>query len=102
MAYCRGDRVEGKDRSTGCFLRADRKAIMEALASPNELHPRLYEDQQTRRILDRLVRLHDLAAPVGKGEKGLSEGRVQSVALRLICEREKEIQDFREGRILDY
>jgi len=50
---------------------------MEALASPNELHPRLYEDQQTRRILDRLVGYMISPLLWEKVRRGLSEGRVQ-------------------------
>lgn len=76
------------------FYELTEKAIQKALASPNELNQSLYEAQQARRILDRLVGY--LISPIlwQKVKRGLSAGRVQSVALRLICEREKEIQEF--------
>jgi DNA topoisomerase I len=76
------------------FYEITKKGIEEALAHPRELNRERYEAQQARRILDRLVGY--LISPIlwQKVAKGLSAGRVQSVALRLICEREKEIQDF--------
>jgi DNA topoisomerase I len=76
------------------FYEITKKGIEEALAHPKELNRERYEAQQARRILDRLVGY--LISPIlwQKVAKGLSAGRVQSVALRLICEREKEIQDF--------
>lgn len=76
------------------FYELTQKAIREALAHPNELNLKLYEAQQTRRILDRLVGYMISPLLWEKVRRGLSAGRVQSVALRLICEREKEIQAF--------
>ncbi len=78
------------------FYELTRKAIKEALAKPNELNPKLYEAQQTRRILDRMVGYMISPLLWEKVRRGLSAGRVQSVALRLICEREKDIHDFRQ------
>lgn len=76
------------------FYELTQKAIQEALAHPQQLNKSLYEAQQARRILDRLVGY--LISPIlwEKVKRGLSAGRVQSVALRLICNREKEIQKF--------
>lgn len=76
------------------FYELTRKGIEEALAHPTELNRNLYEAQQARRILDRLVGY--LISPIlwQKIRRGLSAGRVQSVALRLVCEREREIQQF--------
>jgi len=76
------------------FYELTRKAILEALAKPNELNRKLYEAQQARRILDRLVGYMISPLLWEKVRAGLSAGRVQSVALRLICEREEEIQAF--------
>ncbi len=76
------------------FYELTKKAIQEALAHPNELNRKLYDAQQARRILDRMVGY--MISPIlwEKVRRGLSAGRVQSVALRLICAREKEIHAF--------
>ncbi len=76
------------------FYELTRKAIKEALEKPNELNRKLYEAQQARRILDRLVGYMISPLLWEKVRAGLSAGRVQSVALRLICEREEEIHAF--------
>ncbi len=76
------------------FYELTKKAIEEALAHPSELNRERYEAQQARRILDRLVGYQISPILWQKVTKGLSAGRVQSVALRLVCEREKEIQEF--------
>ncbi len=70
------------------------KAIKEALANPVTLSQTRFESQQTRRILDRLMGY--LISPLlwDKLKRGLSAGRVQSVALRLIVERERAIFAF--------
>ncbi|MCE5242765.1 MAG: type I DNA topoisomerase [Syntrophobacteraceae bacterium] len=76
------------------FYELTKKAIQEALANPATLNRGLFDAQQARRTLDRLVGY--LISPLlwEKVKKGLSAGRVQSVALRLICERERSIQKF--------
>ncbi len=86
--------AEGKPLKRVLFYELTRKAILEAIEKPNELDLKLYEAQQARRILDRLVGY--LISPLlwEKVRAGLSAGRVQSVALRLICEREEEIYAF--------
>ncbi len=76
------------------FYELTQKAIEEALAHPSSLNRERYEAQQARRILDRLVGYQISPLLWQKVTKGLSAGRVQSVALRLVCEREKEIQAF--------
>ncbi|SPJ15760.1 DNA topoisomerase 1 [Syntrophobacter sp. SbD2] len=76
------------------FYELTRKAIKEALEKPNELNRKLYEAQQARRILDRLVGYMISPLLWEKVRAGLSAGRVQSVALRLICGREEEIRAF--------
>lgn len=70
------------------------KAILEAMAHPEELHPHKYEAQQARRILDRLVGYQVSPLLWRKVKRGLSAGRVQSVAVRIICERERAIRAF--------
>ncbi len=70
------------------------RSVREAVLKPERLNKDKYEAQQARRILDRLVGY--LISPLlwDKVRRGLSAGRVQSVAVRLLCEREKEIQSF--------
>jgi len=76
------------------FHEITKKAVEEAFNNLGQLDQDKINAQQTRRILDRLVGY--LISPLlwKKIGKGLSAGRVQSVALRLICQREKEIRDF--------
>lgn len=76
------------------FYELTPKAIKEALAKPVPLQRSRYEAQQARRILDRLVGYQISPLLWDKVKRGLSAGRVQSVALRLICEREREILAF--------
>ncbi len=70
------------------------RAIREAVAAPQSLNRDKFESQQARRILDRLVGYQISPVLWKKVRKGLSAGRVQSVALRMICEREREIHAF--------
>ncbi len=70
-------------------------AVKEAIAHPTELNRNLYEAQQARRVLDRLVGYQISPLLWDKVKRGLSAGRVQSVALRIIVEREKEREAFR-------
>ncbi len=76
------------------FHEITNRAIQEALQNLGEIDRGKIKAQQTRRILDRLVGYRISPLLWKKIGKGLSAGRVQSIALRLICEREKEIKDF--------
>ncbi|MBW2296264.1 MAG: type I DNA topoisomerase [Deltaproteobacteria bacterium] len=76
------------------FHELTKKVILEAIHKPEELNQNKYEAQKTRRILDRLVGYQISPLLWRKVKGGLSAGRVQSVALRIICEREKAIQAF--------
>jgi DNA topoisomerase-1 len=77
------------------FNEITKKAVKEALQHPRELDQNLYEAQQTRRILDRLVGYRLSPLLWEKVRRGLSAGRVQSVAVRIVCEREREIRAFK-------
>jgi len=70
------------------------RAVADALKNHRELQESLYRAQQARRILDRLVGYKISPLLWQKVKRGLSAGRVQSVALRLICDREREIRAF--------
>jgi DNA topoisomerase-1 len=76
------------------FHELTRNAILEAIQKPEKLDQNKYEAQKARRILDRLVGYQISPLLWRKVKGGLSAGRVQSVAVRIICEREKQIQAF--------
>ena len=77
------------------FHEITRSAIARAFQAPTQLDLDKVDAQQARRVLDRIVGY--MVSPLlwGRIEKGVSAGRVQSVALRLVCERERAIQGFK-------
>ena len=77
------------------FGEITRKGIAEGMAHPRAIDIDLFNAQQARRILDRLVGYKLSPFLWRKVRRGLSAGRVQSVAVRLIVDREKEIEDFK-------
>jgi len=77
------------------FNEITESAIKRALQSPDEINMKLVNAQQARRVLDRIVGYQGSQLLWNKVRRGLSMGRVQSVAMRLICEREAEREAFR-------
>jgi DNA topoisomerase-1 len=77
------------------FHELTKKAILSAIENSTELNRKLFEAQQARRILDRLVGYQISPLLWEKVRRGLSAGRVQSVAVRMICERDQAIRDFK-------
>lgn len=76
------------------FQEITRNAVQQALQQPRQINQNLVEAQQARRVLDRLVGYQLSPLLWDKVKRGLSAGRVQSVAVRLIVEREREIERF--------
>ncbi len=76
------------------FNEITKKAVLEAFQHPREIDRNLVDAQQTRRVLDRIVGYQVSPLLWDKVRRGLSAGRVQTVALRLIVEREREIKAF--------
>src|SRR6202163_4814317 len=89
----RGD-LDGKDVHRVVFYEITRNAIREAVGQPRGLSLELVNAQQARRALDYLVGFNLSPLLWKKVRRGLSAGRVQSLALRMICEREEEIGAF--------
>jgi len=90
----RGD-LEGKDVHRVVFYEITKNAIREAVGQPRGLSLELVNAQQARRALDYLVGFNLSPLLWKKVRQGLSAGRVQSPALRMICEREEEIEAFK-------
>ncbi|MDG1719113.1 MAG: type I DNA topoisomerase [Flavobacteriales bacterium] len=84
-----------KDTKRIVFHEITKKAITKAVQNPREIDTNLVDAQQARRVLDRLVGFELSPVLWRKVKQGLSAGRVQSVAVRLIVEREKEIENFK-------
>lgn len=77
------------------FHEITKNAILNAIKKPRKINMSLVDAQQARRVLDRLVGYNISPLLWKKIRRGLSAGRVQSVATRLICDREKEIEGFK-------
>ena len=87
-------KLEGKKVYRIAFNEITKTAVKEALKRPREIDMNLVDAQQVRRVLDRMVGYRISPVLWAKVKRGLSAGRVQSAALRIICEREEEISAF--------
>jgi len=76
------------------FNAVTKTAVRKAIEEPTALNAHMYDSQKTRRVLDRLVGYKISPILWDKVQRGISAGRVQSVALRIIVDREQEIKDF--------
>ncbi len=89
--------ILGIDPDSACrveFNEITEKTVKSAIKTPRSINRELVDSQQVRRILDRLVGYKISPLLWAKIKKGLSAGRVQSVATRMICDRENEIETF--------
>lgn len=88
----------GIDKDSSCRIRMHEitaNGVTSAVSSPDKIDLDLVDAQQARRVLDRLVGYELSPLLWYKVQRGLSAGRVQSVALRIVCEREEEIERFK-------
>lgn len=94
---CEALKLDPKTTKRIVFHEITKEALVSAVSNPRTVDINLVNAQQARRVLDRLVG-YELSEVLWKKIRyGLSGGRVQSVAVRLICERESEIEDFNTG-----
>lgn len=87
-------KLDDKDVSRISFNEITKSAVKTSLKNPREIDMDLVDAQQARRMLDRMVGYRISPLLWAKVKRGLSAGRVQSVALRIVCDREAEIDAF--------
>lgn len=87
-------KIEDKDINRISFNEITKNAVKASIKEPRKINMALVDAQQSRRVLDRMVGYKISPLLWAKVKRGLSAGRVQSVALRIICDREDEINAF--------
>lgn len=87
-------KLENKKSARITFNEITKQAVKESLKHPREINMNLVDAQQARRVMDRMVGYSISPLLWMKIKRGLSAGRVQSVALRMLCDREEEINAF--------
>jgi len=87
-------KIKEEDQHRITFNEITKKAIQSAIKKPTKINTNMFDSYQARRILDRIVGYKISPLLWKKIKKGLSAGRVQSVAVKLICDREEEINKF--------
>lgn len=87
-------KIEDKDINRISFNEITKNAVKASIKEPRKINMNLVDAQQSRRVLDRMVGYRISPLLWAKVKRGLSAGRVQSVALRIICDREEEISAF--------
>lgn len=101
IAWHIAEEIQGKSKGKGpavfrvLFNEITESAIKRALQAPGQIDQKLVNAQQARRVLDRIVGYQGSQLLWSKVRRGLSMGRVQSVAVKLICDREAEREAFR-------
>lgn len=87
--------IDDEENCRIVFNEITKKTIKDAVKNPRKIDSRLVDAQQARRVLDRLVGYEISPLLWRKIRRGLSAGRVQSAALKIICDRERKINDFK-------
>jgi len=102
IAWHIASEIADKKKGTGdgkiyriIFNEITERAVLEAMQNPQKINMQKFEAQQARRILDRLVGYGLSPLLWKKVRRGLSAGRVQSVAVKLVADREREIEEFK-------
>ncbi len=95
IAWHIAESIDNKHIKRITFSEITKDAILEAVKNPGSLNEDLFNAQQARRVLDRLVGYSLSPLLWQKVRRGLSAGRVQSVAVKIIVDREREIQNFK-------